>query len=67
MLGLDFRFRFCRAVPAGQPIDLDWQVVHVRHKASLRGELVLLAGHVRSAEADAAVKAVGKVLVLDAL
>ncbi|MBP8302172.1 MAG: MaoC family dehydratase [Planctomycetes bacterium] len=67
MLGLDFRFRFRRAVRAGQPIELAWEVVAVREKASLGGDLVFLAGRVRDERGEDAVKAVGKVLVREAL
>lgn len=67
MLGLEFRFRFRRAVLTDQPIELSWEVVAVREKASLGGDLVFLAGRVREESGDDAVKAVGKVLVRDAL
>ena len=63
MLGLDFRFRFRRAVLAGEAVRLSWEVVAVRPKPSLGGELVFLAGRVRNAGGEDAVKAVGKVLV----
>jgi len=63
MLGLEFRFRFRRAVLAGEPIEFHWDVVAVRPKPSLRGDLVLLAGQVRNAAGEQAVRAVGKVLV----
>lgn len=63
MLGLDFRFRFKRAVFADDPLEFSWEVVAVRPKASLRGEIVFLAGRVRSQAQGDAVKAVGKVLV----
>lgn len=67
MLGLDFRFRFRRAVLAGQPIELSWEVVAVREKASLAGDLVFLAGRVRDVGGQDAVTAVGKVLVCERL
>lgn len=67
MLGLDFRFRFQRAVLAGEGIDLRWEVVAIRPKKSLGGDLVFLAGHVRNEAGEHVVKAVGKVLVRDAL
>jgi len=43
-LGLEFRFRFVRAVPAGVTLDLRWTVVDVVHKASLEGDIVTLDG-----------------------
>lgn len=63
MLGLDFRFRFRRAVLAEEEVELSWEVVAVRPKRSLKGDLVFLAGRVRNAQGESAVKAVGKVLV----
>ena len=67
MLGLDFRFRFRRAVRAGQAIELSWEVVAVREKSSLAGDLVFLAGRVRHEGGEDAVTAVGKVLVCEML
>lgn len=67
MLGLDFRFRFRRAVPADVPIALWWEVVAIRPEARLDGDLVLLAGKVTRDDGVDAVKAVGKVLVTDRL
>lgn len=67
MLGLDFRFRFRRAVLAGQRFELSWEVVAVREKASLDGDLVFLVGRVRDEHGEDAVKAVGKVLVCEVL
>lgn len=63
MLGLEFRFRFRRAVLAGEPIELAWDVVAVQPKPTLRGDLVLLAGRILNAAGEQAVRAVGKVLV----
>ncbi len=67
MLGLDFRFRFRRAAYADSMLQFTWEVVAVRHKPALRGDLVFLAGRVRDAAGEDAVKAVGKVLVRSAL
>jgi 3-hydroxybutyryl-CoA dehydratase len=67
MLGLDFRFRFQRAVLADECIDLRWDVVAIRRKESLGGEVAFLAGNVCNAAGEHAVKAVGKVLVRDTL
>lgn len=66
MLGLDFRFRFRRAVLAGTPLHFDWRVVAVRPKESLGGELAFLAGAVCDDHGEEAVRAVGKVLVREA-
>ena len=67
MLGLEFRFRFRRPVPVGQPFELAWEVVAVRSKPSLGGELALLAGGARLGPGTRAVQAVGKVLVVECL
>jgi hypothetical protein len=48
-------------------IELSWEVVAVRAKESLGGELAFLAGRVRNNAGEDAVKAVGKVLVLERL
>lgn len=64
MLGLEFRFRFRRAVPVAQRLALAWEVVAVRTKASLGGELAFLAGRARLASGEDAVRAVGKVLIV---
>lgn len=67
MLGLDFRFRFRRAVLVDQSVSCSWQVVAVRKKDSLGGELAFLVGRVRDALGEDAVKAVGKILVVERL
>jgi len=67
MLGLEFRFRFRRPVLADEEVALSWEVVAVRTKPSLGGELAFLAGRVRNGAGEDAVKAVGKVLVLERL
>jgi acyl dehydratase len=43
-LGLEFRFRFVRAVPAGATLDLSWSVTDVAPKPSLAGDIVTLDG-----------------------
>ena len=63
MLGLDFRFKFRQAVLADELLEFHWQVVSVRPKPSLGGDLVFLAGRIRTSSGKDAVKAVGKVLV----
>lgn len=67
MLGLEFRFRFRRAVRVGEAFELGWEVVAVRAKASLGGELAFLVGHARLASGTAAVRALGKLLVVERL
>jgi len=67
MLGLDFRFRFRRAVKADTFVTIWWQVVAQRPSAALGGDVLLLAGRMRTPAGDDAVKAVGKVLLVDQL
>jgi acyl dehydratase len=43
-LGLEFAFRFVRAVPAGTTLDLEWTVTELSHKPSLSGDIVALEG-----------------------
>jgi acyl dehydratase len=64
MLGLEFRFRFRRALRVGEPFELGWEVVAVRAKESLGGELAFLVGHARLVSGEDAVRALGKVLVV---
>ena len=46
-LGLEFQFRFVRAVPAGVTLELAWTVVAVAFKESLAGDIVTLDGGAR--------------------
>lgn len=43
-LGLQFEFRFVRAVPAGVTLTLEWTVASVAAKASLEGDIVDVEG-----------------------
>lgn len=67
MLGLDFRFRFRRAVPADTPLDLWWQVVAARDSERLGGRVLLLAGKATTSEGVDAVRGAGKVLLVERL
>jgi 3-hydroxybutyryl-CoA dehydratase len=40
VLGLEFAFRFLKAVRAGEMIDMEWEVVTTEPKVSLKGEMV---------------------------
>ena len=62
-LGLEYGFRFRKAVPAGEPISLSWEVIAVEQKASLGGELVSLEGRVVNAEGVEFLTGTGLVLV----
>jgi acyl dehydratase len=61
-LGLDFGFRFVRAVPAGVTLDLVWDVTAREPKASLAGEVVTLDG--RAIDDDGVVYVTGHATLL---
>ena len=67
MLGLEFTFRFRKAVKAGEMIDMAWEVVAAEPKASLQGELVTLEGKATNPQGQIVLNGVGKVLVTDTL
>ena len=45
-VGLDFSFRFVRAIPAGTATSLAWTVTAVEPHEGLKGELVTLEGRI---------------------
>ena len=63
MVGLEFSFRFRRAVPADARVRIEWLVVDVRPSARLRGELVDLRGRLQLEDGATAVGASGRVLL----
>lgn len=65
MVGLDFGFRFRRAVPADQVVRIEWLVVDVRRSSRLGGDIVDLRGRLQNADGSTAVGARGKVLLAD--
>jgi acyl dehydratase len=67
MLGLEFTFRFRKAVKAGESIALAWEVVAAEPKASLQGVLVTLEGKATNPQGEAVLTSTGKVLVTDKL
>jgi 3-hydroxybutyryl-CoA dehydratase len=67
MVGLDFWFRFRRAVYADETVRLEWLVVAVRPAPRLSGEIVELRGRLRNAAGETAVGAKGRVLVTERL
>ncbi|HTP96299.1 MAG TPA: MaoC family dehydratase [Burkholderiales bacterium] len=62
-VGLEYAFRFRKAVPAGEPITLSWEVIAIEQKASLGGELVSLEGKVTNAEGVEFLTGTGLILV----
>jgi acyl dehydratase len=67
MLGLDFNFRFRKAVKAGETIDVVWEVTMAVPKATLGGDLVTLEGKATNQQGQVVVQGTGKVLVTDKL
>jgi acyl dehydratase len=67
MLGLEFCFRFVKAVRAGEGLELAWSVVATEPKPSLGGEIVSLEGQATNVERVVVVTATGKVLVAPSL
>ena len=65
MLGLEFSFRFKRAVFADETVEIEWLVIQVREAHALGGTLVNLRGRMRNANGDTVVGAKGRVLLLD--
>lgn len=66
-LGLDFTFRFHRAVWAGEPFHITWEIVGLEPKASLNGIIVSMEGALTSADGTIMVSGHGKDLVADHL
>src|SRR5262245_47700234 len=65
MVGLEFWFRFRRAVYADETISLEWLVVAVKPNARLGGDVVELRGRIRNAAGETAVGAKGRVLLTE--
>jgi acyl dehydratase len=68
-LGLDFTFRFHKAVYAGSTMVLTWRIVEIEPKPSLRGHIVKLVGELVASDGAVAVSATstGVVMLYDAL
>ncbi len=65
-LGLDYRFRFLKAVPVNEMATMEWVVVAVTPKPGL-GDIVALEGTLTLHETGAvAVSGTGKAVLLDA-
>ena len=67
MVGLEFWFRFRKAIYADETIKLEWLVVSVKENARLNGDVVELRGRIRNENGETAVGAKGRVLVTDRL
>jgi acyl dehydratase len=67
MLGLEFAFRFHKAVKAEESIRMEWEVVAAEYKRSLGGHLVSLEGKAMNQQGEVVVSGRGKVLVTTTL
>ncbi len=65
-LGLEFGIRLTRAVKANDVITMRWQVIEAKWKASLRGDLVKLAGGALNQAGDTVMKATATIVVMPA-
>ena len=66
-LGLDFRVQFRKAVKAGDTLALEWTVVRVEDKPSMRGELVEMDGRVHNQHRELVLSGHGLVLAAERL
>jgi acyl dehydratase len=67
MLGLEFTFRFRKAVKADEQITMEWEIVAAEYKASLQGTLVTLQGKATNPEGQEVLTGTGKILATDKL
>ena len=67
MLGLEFAFRFRKAVKAEEAIRMEWEVVATEYKRSLGGHLVTLQGKATNPQGEVVLSGSGKVLVTTTL
>ena len=67
MLGLEFAFRFRKAVQAEESIRMEWEVVAAEYKRSLGGHLVSLEGKATNQQGEVVLSGSGKVLVTTTL
>jgi acyl dehydratase len=64
-VGLEFSFRFERAIPAGTQTNLTWVVTALEPNAKLSGSLVLCEGAITGDDGKRYVSATGKAVVWD--
>lgn len=67
MLGLEFTFRFRKAVKADEQITMEWEIVAAEYKASLQGSLVTLHGKASNEEEQEVLTGTGKILATEKL
>ncbi len=67
MVGLEFSYKFRRAVRANDTLEMTWRVVKLAEKRSLGGYLVHLAGEAINQHGEQAVTGSGVVLLTEQL
>ena len=69
MVGLEFSFRFNRAVKAGENFEMGWEVIIVEPNQRLQGHILTLEGKVVDSEKEELpyVTGLGKILVVEKL
>jgi acyl dehydratase len=66
-LGLEFNFKFRRAIKAFEPLKCSWTVTGVTPKISLGGDLVTLEGQITGSNGETLLESHGTILVTEAL
>lgn len=66
-VGLEFAYRFRRAVKAGDRLDMCWEVTALEAKSSLGGVLADLEGEVVNQDGDFMLTGTGRILLTEAL
>ena len=59
--GLEFSFQLKKPVRAGDTITLTWEVVEITPKASLKGDILTLKGHITTRNAVEVLSCTGKI------
>ena len=62
-VGLEFTFRFRKAVRAGESLHLAWHIVAIEPKPSLKGDLVSIEGRAINSAGDVVLESRGLVLL----
>lgn len=63
MVGIEFWFRFRRAIFANETIHLEWLVISVKENARLNGDVIELRGRIKNQNGETAIGAKGRVLI----
>ena len=62
-VGLEFSFRFRRAVPVGDTLHIRWTVTAITPKPALGGDIVTLSGRALRSDGEVALEATGSALL----